>query len=285
MTASSPLVSVCMPSYNSAPFVSAAIRSVLAQDMADWELIIVDDCSTDGTAEIAGRFKDPRIRFSRNDSKAGPQENWNRCVRLARGRYVKLLCSDDVLHPACLRLQAEALDKHGPEGVGLVTCARDIIDEAGRRLMSRRFPGPQGVHDGRQVVRRSIRHGTNIIGEPSAVMFTVEAWARAGGFDGRIAYIIDLDMWFRLLRSHDLYVQKQTLCGFRVSSGSWTSSLGRKQSRQFRAFIRKMRGTRWAEIGTLDALSGHARAVLNGLARRMVYRLSRPRDMDRHNGV
>ncbi|MBV9645922.1 MAG: glycosyltransferase family 2 protein [Candidatus Eremiobacteraeota bacterium] len=108
----SPLFSVCIPAYNVAHILGATIRSALAQTVTDFELIIVDDASTDGTAEVARSFGDPRVRLERNASNLGYPGNLARCFSLARGTFVYLLGNDDVLSPYALAraLEAFALD-------------------------------------------------------------------------------------------------------------------------------------------------------------------------------
>src|SRR5437667_3511518 len=86
-----PAVSVCIPAYRGAAHIGEAIESVLAQSFADFELVVVDDASRDDTAAVVARYRDPRIRFLRNERNAGVQANWNRCLELARGRYFKPL--------------------------------------------------------------------------------------------------------------------------------------------------------------------------------------------------
>src|SRR5690242_1647265 len=110
---SQPLVSVCVPCYNGAHFIGATIESVLSQTFEDFELIIVDDHSTDETVEIVQAFTDSRIRFSRNRENLGMGANWNHVLSLGLGKYVKLLCEDDLIHDECLERQVSLLeDKH-----------------------------------------------------------------------------------------------------------------------------------------------------------------------------
>src|SRR5690349_24713204 len=85
------------------------------------------------------RYRDPRVRLVRNESNAGVQANWNRCLELARGRYFKLLPQDDLLAPECLAHEVKVLEADRDERVALVCCARYIIDGRSRRLMSRGY--------------------------------------------------------------------------------------------------------------------------------------------------
>lgn len=103
-------ISVCMCSYNNAAHIGEAIESVLAQTFADFEFIIVDDGSTDGTWEVVRSFKDKRIRAYR--LKHDYIRSLNFSLRKCRGTYIARMDNDDVMHPDRLRLQAEVMDKY-----------------------------------------------------------------------------------------------------------------------------------------------------------------------------
>lgn len=92
------LVSIIMPSYNTAKYISAAIESILNQTYENWELIIVDDCSTDNTDEILTEYakKDSRIRYYKNEKNSGAAVARNRALRQAKGKWVAFLDSDDL---------------------------------------------------------------------------------------------------------------------------------------------------------------------------------------------
>ena len=109
---SRPSVSVIIPTYNYARYLPEAVDSVLEQDFDDYELIIADDASTDNTAEVCRRYaeQDSRIRSVRHEKNLGMVENWNWCLRQARGKYVKYLLADDkFLEPYALRRMVDAL--------------------------------------------------------------------------------------------------------------------------------------------------------------------------------
>src|SRR5438270_12301052 len=99
-----PPVSVCIPTYNGEAFVRQCIESVLAQSFPDFELIVVDDGSTDGTWDIVRDYeaRDCRFRVSRNEVNKGLVGNWNHCVDVATGRWLKFVFQDDELAPECL---------------------------------------------------------------------------------------------------------------------------------------------------------------------------------------
>ena len=93
------LVSVIMPTYNCGRFIAESIRSVLVQTYPNWELIIVDDCSTDDTAQLIGSFADKRIHYMRNEHNSGAALTRNKALREAQGRYIAFLDADDVWAP------------------------------------------------------------------------------------------------------------------------------------------------------------------------------------------
>ena len=108
-----PETSIIMPAYNSARFIGASIESVLAQTYTDWELLIVDDCSKDNTAEIVDAFKDPRIHYQRNAHNIGAAETRNQALKIAKGRYIAFLDSDDLWTPDKLEKQIAFMQEHG----------------------------------------------------------------------------------------------------------------------------------------------------------------------------
>lgn len=106
------LVSIITPAYNCDQFIGDTIRTVLAQTYPHWEMIIVDDASTDRTAAVVSSFSDPRIRYYRLPKNVGGAEVRNAALRLARGRWIAFLDSDDLWHPEKLERQLEFMQSH-----------------------------------------------------------------------------------------------------------------------------------------------------------------------------
>lgn len=129
----SPVVSVIMPVYNAARFVEEAISSVQQQTMADWELIIIDDCSKDDSFQIAAQAAagDPRIHLLRNAHNSGVSRTRNRGMALAKGEYIAFLDSDDAWHPEKLERQLAKMKAANAE-VGY--CAYAIIGANGEKV-------------------------------------------------------------------------------------------------------------------------------------------------------
>lgn len=275
MNSAAPRVSVCIPTYKGAGTIGAAIRSVLAQTFGDFELIVIDDASPDDTVAVTSAFRDPRLRLEVNPRNLGPQSNWNRCLDLARGDFVKLLPHDDLLHPECLQRQVQVLADDHDRLIALACSARDVIGPGGRVLLrARGFPGrPQGPIPRSDVVRHCIRRGTNLIGEPGAVMFRRELAQRVGGFDMRFPYVIDLDYWLRLLQHGQAWYCPQALASFRVWQGSWSVAIGLRQAADFRGLMQDVEAQGPASTTALDRALGRLTPTLNSVARQVFYRL------------
>lgn len=107
-----PQVSVIMPSYNKEKYIGEAIESIIRQTFSDWELIIIDDCSTDHSVEVIRSYQDDRIRFYENSFNIGIAENRNQGIALATGKYIALLDADDISLPERLEKEIVFLDEH-----------------------------------------------------------------------------------------------------------------------------------------------------------------------------
>lgn len=108
------LVSIIMPSYNTANYIAASIQSVLDQTYPNWELLLVDDCSTDDTDAVVAPFlSDARIRYLKNEQNSGAAISRNRALREAKGRWIAFLDSDDLWYPTKLEAQLRFMQEHG----------------------------------------------------------------------------------------------------------------------------------------------------------------------------
>lgn len=268
---STPMVSVCIPSYNIEKYIGITIESALSQTYKDFELVIIDDNSRDKTLDIIKRYSDYRIRVIINEKNLGPQENWNKALNEAKGKYIKILCHDDLLYPTCLQSQVEILQNSINPRVVIVCSGRDIIDETGRKIVKRNFPMQKGVLSGKSAIKKIIRYGANPIGEPTAVLFRSEIIKKIGYFCESIPYVIDLDYWCRMLLYGNLYIIPESLCAFRVSSRAWSTKIGYSQIRQFMQFINRLKKDKRYELNCLDCNLGRLRANLNGIARNLFY--------------
>lgn len=268
-----PLVSVCIPSYQAEGFIGATISSVLRQSLEDFELIVLDDASTDHTVEraVAAADGDPRVRVGRNDTNLGPAANWNAVVAEARGRYVKLLCSDDVLDPACLERQVEALERH--PGAAMACARRNVVDGHGRVLFADR--GLQGLRPGlnrgTDAVRAMVRCATTPFGEPSVVLFRRSAMQEVGPFRSDYGTLIDCDYYARLLRHHDVVAIDDTLAAFWARRSSWSDRSHTRQAANARRLFGHLADDPAFGINRWERAMSMVRAEFNARARRWAF--------------
>jgi glycosyltransferase involved in cell wall biosynthesis len=265
-------VSVCIPVYNGEKFLAQAIESVLAQTFTDYELIVLDNASTDRTPEIIRQYNDPRITVIRHPTNIGAVNNFNAGIKAAKGTWVKIVCADDMLFPDCLEKQAGAVSGESSRNVVIVSCARNIIDENGRTWLKRNYPGRAGLNSGREAVRKTICSGSNGIGEPSAVLLRRDALVKAGGFDAKFRFCVDVDLWAKMLRGGDLFAIPDVLCSFRVSRGSWSMSLVYSQAREYIDWMKYCRKNKIADLSAFDLLAGKINANMMMAKRFIFYR-------------
>lgn len=128
-----PKVSIITPLYNSASYISRTIQSVLDQTFQDWEMLIVDDCSTDKGVDIVKGIAadEPRIKLLKNQTNSGPALTRNRGIKAAQGRYIAFLDSDDQWHKDKLKIQLEFMQKNR---VGFTYSYYNHIDEKGNQI-------------------------------------------------------------------------------------------------------------------------------------------------------
>lgn len=267
-----PLLSVCIPVFNCEKFIGQTIRSVLQQSFEDFELLIIDNASTDRTYEIIKGFSDARIRCIRNEHNLGMMGNWNKCLDEARGDYLKLLPADDLIYETCLEEQVGVF-QHNPK-VALVCCSRDIIDIAGKKLIRRSFAGVEGQISGSKAVKKIVRSGTNRLGEPGAILFKRSLISAENHFSDQYPYVIDLGLWIKLLSLGDLYVIQKPLCAFRVSPQSESVNSRHFHRDDFSRYIRSL-DKQLYQLGAFDIFWGVCKSSLLEIMRRFFYKLTR----------
>ncbi|NTW42532.1 MAG: glycosyltransferase family 2 protein [Cellulomonadaceae bacterium] len=267
-----PRVSVVIPAYNNGEYIEATVESVLAQTYDDFEVVIADHSSVDGTWEKLQRFaSDPRVRILRTDAGGGARRNWDRVSQAARGELVKVVCGDDLIYPRMLERQVAALDAAGPETV-IVASARDLIDGRGKVfLRARGLSGLSGPVDGRTALRTIVRSGTNPLGEPACVLMRRAVLEDAGWWDDTFPYYIDAGTYAHLLVRGNLVALPEPLAAFRVSASQWSVRLAREQATQAAGFHDRARSMAPESVSASDVRIGNLRARIAASKRRLAY--------------
>lgn len=222
-----PVVSVVMPLYNGERYLREAVESVLAQTFADFELIAIDDASTDGTARLMESYDDPRIRLLRNEANLGLVGTLNRGLGAAAGAYVARMDQDDVSLPERFAKQVAFMDSH-PEVAACGTWARHIDAEG--RLMG----------DIRKAVGRQMDYE---FWRPSP-LFHSSAMIRVSQlgpmrYDPEAYWCEDYDLWLRLRREHRLDNLPEFLLLYRIHGDSMSMANMERQMRATHKVFRR----------------------------------------------
>lgn len=273
-----PRVSVVIPAYNNERFLAATLDSVLSQTFEDFEVIVSDHSSVDGTEAIARSYaeRDDRVRVMTTPAGGGAVRNWNAVSHAASGEYLKLVCGDDLIHPSMLELQVAALD--AAPSASLVAARRSLIDAGGEEIIGERgLPRMSGLVDGVAAIRATVLAGANIFGEPACVMMRRDILAESGWWDTTNPYLIDEATYAQVLGHGDLVALPRVLASFRLSSSQWSVELMRSQFRQAAAFHKLMRAEHPTVISRADVVLGDLRARLAARLRRLAYRVFRKR--------
>lgn len=217
-----PLVSVCIPAYNNAAYIKETIDSILNQTYRNLELIICDDTSKDNTVEVVESIQDDRIKLYKNEKNLGMSGNWNHCLKLCTGEYIKLICADDMLAPECLEKEVKALMEN-PKAV-LAESDTQLFDLDGRPKGFYKRYKTSGMTNGRKIAREGF-FIKNYFGAPLANTFRRSILEQAGGFDTWYTYILDYDFWVQLACIGDVYIIHEPLNYFRVRNDSNTGEV------------------------------------------------------------
>jgi len=209
-----PRISVCIPSYNHEKYVGEAIQSVLDQTYADFEIIITDDASTDGTIKEIKKFTDPRIRLFRLERNQGSAIAITHSLKEAKGEYISILNSDDVFLPRKLEKQVYFLDMH-PEIMAVFSYAQVIDDDGNQFRDSDHFYYNIFLQRNRNCfawLNRFFYRG-NCLCHPSIL-------ARRECFlcppDPRLIQLFDFNHWVRICLRYEIYILEEELIKFRI---------------------------------------------------------------------
>ncbi len=217
--ASARAVSVCLPTYNGAAYIEAALRSILHQTYQDFELLVVDDGSTDATLDIVRSFSDPRIRLHRNPERLGIPANWNRCLELAGGAFVCLFHQDDAMLPENLERKVQLLS--ADETVGFVhSGVETLVEESAPSAFADWIEdAPEDtVWDGPEYFRTLLLNGNRVCAP--TVLARRRALLEQGGFDRDLGFACDYAMWLRLCLTYRVGFLARPLVRYRWHGGN-----------------------------------------------------------------
>jgi glycosyltransferase involved in cell wall biosynthesis len=226
-----PTVSVLLPTYNGARYITQTLESIYAQTYLDLEIIASDDGSTDDTVLLLNEFACKNtIPFTIvHNPIRGIASNWNNCLNYSKGKYIKFVFQDDVIAVNCLDKMVAMMERN--PNMGLVFSPRNLIIESDEEvrefsnLMQQHFSqlhlgwskltavqrGAELLNDG-----NLISAPLNKIGEPSVVLLRKSVLDLVGNFDSELCQLLDLEMWWRILAVSDVGFINEALSSFRI---------------------------------------------------------------------
>jgi len=243
-----PTISICIPTYNGSEYIEECLDSVLEQSYEKFEVLIVDDCSNDNTLEIANTYaeKDSRIRVVKNEKNLGLVGNWNKCIQLAQGEWIKFVFQDDLIESQCLEKMIAVADNDHP----FIICRRDFVfnDVSGEVIqiyqkfltelsMDEVFDGKTDI-SANDIINAQLRmvgrsFHRNFFGEPTSTLLHRDLFKKFGLFNPALIQKCDLEYWLRIGVNVGIRYIPETLAHFRVHSGATTAK--NKSGRTFRA--------------------------------------------------
>ncbi|MGH9572514.1 MAG: glycosyltransferase [Candidatus Acidiferrales bacterium] len=257
-------VSVIVPNYNHARYLPRRIESILRQSFQDFELILLDDCSTDESRSVLSRYADdPRVRLGFNDANSGSTfKQWNKGVRMAKGEYVWIAESDDYADEKLLGTLVRALDRD--EHIVFAYCrswhvdADGVVSGSGDRhldVLDAQLWAADFVMDGREHCRKySLR--SPVIGNASGAVFRKSAYENVGGADESLRLCGDWKLWAAMALTGPVAYANARLNYFRYHSPTVRSAT----AFDGRDVIEKLLVLRWIldQVGADDVDVQHA---------------------------
>ena len=229
-----PLISICIPTYNGQEFIKQCLNSCIHQSFLNYEIIICDDGSTDKTIEIIEEYAStyPIIKFHKNTHNLGLVDNWNKCIDMSTGEWIKFVFQDDYITPHCLQEFSKVIN----ESAHLIVCKRHFIlpenptndyvnyyTHVVRTLENTGYTNNTHFSP-KQIADISIRNMCmNFIGEPSLAFFKKNTVTELGYFNNTLKQICDLEFLLRIASIKGLTYIPQQLCAFRIHYNSTTA--------------------------------------------------------------
>ena len=230
-----PLISICIPTYNGDKYLVECLNTCLKQSFTDYEIVICDDGSTDKTISVIEEYKSqyPLIKFFKNEKNLGLVGNWNKCIELSSGKWIKFVFQDDYITEDCLQEYVNEIDST----TVLMVSKRNFIlpDNASDdyinyytkvvRTLENTNTNKDKAFPPKLISKIAVQNiCLNFIGEPSLIFFKKNVVNDVGLFNSALKQICDLEFALRVASKYGLkYIPKKT-CAFRVHQDSTTST-------------------------------------------------------------
>lgn len=270
-----PVVSVVTPFRNTSQYLPECIQSVLSQTYESFEYILVDNCSTDGSSEVAEAYarRDSRIRLFRQPLVVTQVQNYNSSLsKISKAsRYCKIVQADDYIFPECLQLMVQAFEQSA--SIGLVAAC----DLKGTSVRGSEFPPNAGCISGRETCRLYLRDGIHVFGSPTTVMYRSSLVRENESFYNEKLLHEDTEKCFEILEHWDFGFVYQVLSFLRTDNESISSAVRLFQPDVLDWYILVRRyASLFFDAAEAEALTKSARREYYGMLARQFLRRRKP---------
>lgn len=228
-----PFISVCIPTYNGEKYLQECLESILSQTYTSFEVLIIDDGSSDSTIQIIKEYEQKFNNFSfiANKKNLGLVKNWNHCILKAKGEWVKLFFQDDVMKNNCLEKLVENISD---DDYFVINERAFIIEDNASDKLKRVYNNLNtlekfGIKEGKvlqldffKLLRKYFLN--NFLGEPSSIMFKKDLIKEIGLFDSNLKQLCDFEFAVRIISNYGFVYIPEKLTSFRVHGSSASSS-------------------------------------------------------------
>jgi len=234
-----PLVSICIPTYNSAPYLRESLESIVHQTYDNLEIIVSDNASKDDTESIVRSYSTyHKIYFYKNLTNIGCYNNYNKCISLAKGEFIAIYHSDDIYELNIVEEEVEFLQNH-PKVGGVFTLDR-LINENGKIIGETNIPKElknKNIYNFNEIYKALLKNGNSFLRTPT-FMTRISIYNRIGLFNEKdFGTSADLEMWLRILEKYVIGILHQKLMKHRVSSSSGTASYWNERTERADFFL------------------------------------------------
>jgi glycosyltransferase involved in cell wall biosynthesis len=229
-----PFISICVPVYNGETYLRECLDSCISQDYFNYEVLVCDDGSSDGSVDFIKAFqsKYPALRFYQNKNNLGLVGNWNRCIELAKGEWIKLVFQDDYILQNCL---SEFVSRIKHDTQLLVSKRNFLLPNVSTKEQKEYYQktvrtlentcGKSLSYSAQEISSGALKSiGMNFIAEPSLSLFKKSVLVESGSFNPLLKQICDLEFLLRLGSQYGLEYIPEAICAFRIHEGSTTNT-------------------------------------------------------------
>jgi len=234
-----PLVTFAIPTLNRSSFLRRAIDSCLAQTLANIEVVVSDDASTDNTQAMLRRYSDPRVRLTSNAQTIGMSPNWNRCLHLASGTYFTLLGDDDYLEPSFAKTMVEVFENSAD--VSFVY-SKVLVHDRDKIFAYRPAPKFQSTIE----FLRAFFSG-RVMPHLCGILFRRSDLLSLGGFNETLRFAPDVEAWIQIATIGKIAYVDDALSHFTLHASSASHTLPLKETLKEREYVFSIPFQRWPE--------------------------------------